>query len=174
MLLVAGPYYVFLGKTVDSDGNHEKNLGIPLMFAILVQLVLSGLFNVMLGDSPNIITKWLLCCVTTGLWLLPLTFNGLTCFWHSVWAYCCVSGILSWLIMTCWGWLDNDSILTFRVRRLTWYWLDIDCQGSRIRLVAQARLHSIRSKLLNWWRSWGCTCWRLKRKHMCLGTMRYY
>ena len=70
-VLFAGPYYVFLGKTVDSDGNHEKNLGIPLMFAILVQLVLSGLFNVMLGDSPAL----LLCCVTTGLLLLPLTLT---------------------------------------------------------------------------------------------------
>ena len=73
MLLFAGPYYVFLGKTVDSDGNHEKNLGIPLMFAILVQLVLSGLFNVMLGDSPNSNNQMI--ALPCDNWLVNVTYH---------------------------------------------------------------------------------------------------
>ena len=104
--------------------------------------------------------RWLPCIIALLFddWLAIVTFNlnGLT----ASGTQCGLTVAYHWLIIGILG--------------LTWYWLDIDFQGSRIRLVGQAKLHSILSELLSWWRNWGCTCWRLKRKHMWVGTMRPY
>eukprot|EP00658_Telonema_sp_P-2_P004787 TRINITY_DN11788_c0_g1_i1.p1 TRINITY_DN11788_c0_g1~~TRINITY_DN11788_c0_g1_i1.p1 ORF type:complete len:247 (-),score=34.32 TRINITY_DN11788_c0_g1_i1:435-1175(-) len=44
-----GPYYVYLGKTTDTEHNSHSNLEVAIVFGILVQAVLNGLFTVMLG-----------------------------------------------------------------------------------------------------------------------------
>lgn len=58
------PYYVYLAR---GDSGEERNIGYAVAFAISVQLVISGLYSVMLGledpFAPHLPSSWALDCV---------------------------------------------------------------------------------------------------------------
>merc|ERR1712159_249367 len=44
-----GPYYVYLSHIKDIHGDTHENMPLAIVYALLVQIVLSGLFHVMIG-----------------------------------------------------------------------------------------------------------------------------